>query len=601
MEAKIKKILSEITSISVDQITLETPENLAFGDYTTNLALKSQDDKTNPRQRADDFVTKFKDSKDLMEIIEKIEVAGPGFINFYLKKEILIDTLLDISSYKDTFGYSKEKEGKKVIVEYSSANIAKPFTIGHLRSTIIGDSIAKLLEAVGYEVYRDNHLGDWGTQFGKQILAIKKWGDISDIEKSDNPVKELVGLYVRFHKEAENDPSLDDEARVWFKKLEKGDNEARNLWQKCVVLSLKEFEKIYKKLGVSFSREFNNGKGLGESFFEDKMMTVIEDLKEKQLLKPGEHGAQLVFFEDEKYPPAMIIKKDGTSLYHTRDLATDKYRKDNYNPDLIINEVGLEQSLYFQQLFEIERLLGWFNKDQRVHIGHGLYRFKDKKMSTRKGDVIWLEEVLDQAVVKAKSLGANKGKSGIERPRVLNPKAAENVGFGKQRSAKEFEDEQEITANMVGIGALKYNDLKRDPRGDIVFDWDDILNMDGNSGPYLQYTYARCQSVLSKSTFKGQDLQGNSSTAQQFNSEENSLLRTFIHFPKVITEAAVKYSPNILCTYLYDLAQKYNSFYNAHKIIGSKEEGFRVKITEATGIVLKNGLNLLGIKAPEKM
>ncbi len=579
----IVKSISNLSGVKKESIHLESPENMEFGDYFTNVALiLSKERKVNPRELAMEIVTGLAKIRDLNEMVSDIKVEGPGFINFFLKKEVLIDTLLNISSHKDTVRYSDTNKGRIVIIEFSSPNIAKPFTIGHLRSTIIGSAIANLMEATGFKVMKDNHLGDWGTQFGKQIYAIKAWGNINDIEKSQNPVKELVALYVKFHEEAEKDDSLNDKAREWFKKLENKDPEARNLWSKCVELSWKEFDKIYQKLGVTFSKEFNNGRGLGESFFEDKMGPVIKELEDKKLLEEGEEGAKLIFFENDKYSPAMILKKDGATLYHTRDLATDKFRKENYNPDLIINEVGLEQSLYFQQLFEIEKLLGWFKEGQRKHIAHGLYRFKDRKMSTRKGDVIWLEDILVHARGIAKNIrNRNKATPDLEDTSL-------------EASTIPFED----VDDDVSIGALKYNDLKRDPKGDIHFDWNEILNMEGNSGPYLQYTYARCQSVLAKAD-NFEKLKINNSS--EINSEESSLLRTFIHFQEVVEEAAFKYSPNLLCNYLYDLAQKYNGFYNKHKIIAGDNEALRLAITESTGILLKAGLNLLGIQAPEKM
>ncbi len=536
---------------------IEATENLDFGDYSSNIALQGK----NPREKAEEILGKLKTDKKLVEFVDRIEVAGPGFINFWLKNDVLLENLAEIGKQKEKYGKSAFGSGKTAIVEYSSPNIAKPFGVGHLRSTVIGDAIANLLEASGWKVMRDNHLGDWGTQFGKMIYAIKTWGNEEKIEKSDNPVRDLVDLYVKFHEEAEKDPSLEEGAREWFKKLEEGDSEARRLWKKCIDWSFVEFDRVYDVLGVNFSKEFEGGRGLGESFFESRMSAVIDELEDKKLLKVGEEGAKLVFFEKDKYPPLMIIKKDGATLYATRDLATDKYRKEKYDPDLIVNEVGSEQTLYFRQIFETEKLLGWFKNDQRVHVGHGLIRFKEGKMSTRKGNVIWMEEVLDEAVDRAKKLGSNSGK----------------------------------LAEMVAIGALKYNDLKRDPKTDIIFDWNEILNMEGNSGPYLQYTVARTNSVL----VKAKGVKGSSQS--DLNNEELSILRTLTRFSEVIAGAAKNYSPNLLANYLYDLASKYNAFYNKHKIIGSDNEEFRLSLTSSTGQVLKNGLGLLGISAPERM
>ena len=583
IKEKIIKSISNITSEDEDKIILAVPTHPEHGDFSTNIAIIKHLD-------ANDIKEKLSKDDNLSKYISKIEIAGPGFINFFLSRDILLDELKEVIKNNGGYGRSTINKGKKVIVEYSSPNIAKPFTIGHLRSTIIGDALANLLEATGWKVYRDNHLGDWGTQFGKLIYAIKKWGNEKDIAKSENPVKDLVDLYVRFHKEADTAPNLDDEGRKWFKKLEEGDSEAKRIWRECISWSFKEFDRIYELLNIHFSKEFENGRGLGESFFEDKMTSVISELENKGLLKTGQEGAKLVFFKNDKYPPAMILKKDETTLYHTRDLATDKYRKDKFNPDLIINEVGIDQLLYFQQLFEIENMLGWFKPNQRIHIKHGLIRFKDKKMSTRKGNVIWLDDVLNESIKRAYLLTA---KSGLNRarwgsPKTLIPESTQNdldIASGKR--------DEEI--KQIAVGALKWNDLKGSSEREIVFNWDEILNMQGNSGPYLQYTFARTQSVLnkksSKSTFSVKDL----------TPEELILLRLLPQFPGIIFDAAKNYSPNLLCEYLYTLAQKYNSFYNSQKIIGSSSEDFRLALTKAVGIIIKNGLNLLGIKAPDKM
>ncbi len=553
----IVRILIETTGTK--DAELEFITNEAFGDYSSNIAMQGKG--KNPREVAEGIVEKLKKDMRLSKMVDRIEVAGPGFINFWLKNDVLINNLIQID---EGYGFSDEKKEKLAIVEYSSPNIAKPFTIGHLRSTIIGDALANLLEATGWKVLRDNHLGDWGTQFGKMIYAIKTWGDEAKIAKSENPVKELVVLYVKFHEEAEKDESLEERAREWFKKLEDGDAEARRIWQECVDWSFVEFDRIYDILGVAFSKEFEKGRGLGESFFEDKMGVVVKELEDKKLLKEGKEGAKLVFFKGDKYPPAMILKKDGATLYQTRDLATDKYRLEEYHPDLIINEVGSEQTLYFQQLFEMERLLGWFTEGQRVHVGHGMIRFKEGKMSTRKGNVIWMEEVVSEALERAKDLGS----------------------------------EDRETAKKVAIGALKYNDLKRDPKTNIIFDWKEVLNMEGNSGPYLQYTIARTNSVIAKSKSENAPLP---LTGKNFDTEELAILRNLVKFPEAVESAAKLYSPNVLCTYLYDLAQKYNSFYNKDKIIGSEKEEFRLALTSGVGQTLKNGLKLLGIEAPEKM
>ncbi len=559
-------VTQAITDLDLETVNfgIDHPKDESHGDYSSNIAmiLAKQMGEV-PRELAQKILDKIPKS----EIVDKVEIAGPGFINFYLTKEFLLTELG--KAVIPTYGKNELGKGKLAIVEYSSPNIAKPFTIGHLRSTVIGDSVANLLEYSGYRVLRDNHLGDWGTQFGKQITAIKHWGSIEDIGRSANPVKDLVALYVKFHEEAEKNPALEDEAREWFKKLENGDAEARDLWQKCIDFSWVEFKRIYDLLGVHHSSEFNDGRGLGESFFENKMGDVIVALEDKKLLKEGKEGAKLVFFENDKYPPAMILKKDGATLYHTRDLATDKYRLEKYRPDLVVNEVGAEQQLYFQQLFEIERILGWYKPGQRVHVMHGMFRFKEGKMSTRKGNVVWLEEVLDEAIKRAEILGKGDKK----------------------------------VAQQVGIGALKWNDLKGEARRDIVFDWEEILNMKGNSGPFVQYTYARASSIIRRfSESANPTLSDSDVSASQLVSEELALLRWIYRYPEAVEEASTKLAPHIVAGYIYELAARFNTFYQACRV---EEEGkvneLRYLLTQASANVLGSGLGLLGIVAPEEM
>ena len=434
-------------------------------------------------------------------------------------------------------------------------------------------------------------MGDWGTQFGKQIYAIKTWGNEEEIEKADNPVKELVALYIKFHEEAEKDPSIEDSAREWFVKLEKGDAEAKRLWQKCIDWSFKEFDRLYNTLGVTFTE--NDGRGYGESYFEDKMEAVISELREKGLLKNSE-GAELVFFPEDKLPPLMILKKDGSTLYATRDLATDKFRLEKYGKDIvIINEVGMEQELYFRQLFEVEKMLGWVKDSQRIHKKHGHFRFSEGKMSTRKGNVIWLDDVISEAISRAKALG----KDGDEV------------------------ESDEPTVTKIAIGALKWNDLRRGSEQDVTFDWDEILNMQGNSGPYVQYAYVRTQSVLSKAE-QNQELRSKNHESLELESEEQELLRFLSQFPYHVEASAKEFAPNLLCNYLFELSQRFNLFYQKCNILNpvilnemknldpSSEtqddiiagiRNFRLSLTQSVGNVLKNGLSLLGIQTVEKM
>lgn len=593
----ITKALNDLELENELEIHLEHPADFSHGDYASNIAMmifKRQDKFKSPRELAQAIADKISDKEGL---IEKVEMAGPGFINFILSEAFLIGEMASLVKNKASYSGKKNK-GKKAVVEYSSPNIAKPFTIGHLRSTIIGDCIANLLEELEYEVFRDNHLGDWGTQFGKQIYALQNLGEgsleanIRKISQSDSPVKELVKLYVDFHKLAEEKPEIVDEARAIFKKLEDGDKQVRELWQLCIDWSFVEFDRIYSRLGVKFTE--NNGRGYGESYFEDKMKSVIEELekitKGSDLIKyeEGNNGAMLVSFpEKSKLPPMMILKSDGATLYATRDLATDKWRlEEKYGKDtLIVNEVGAEQSLYFRQLFFIEKALGWVKPEQRVHVGHGMYRFKDGKMSTRKGNVIWLEDVLDEAVAKATKLASE------ERPILAGD------------------------LEKIAFGALKWSDLKRSSHLDVTFDWDEIMTMEGNSGPYMQYTYVRCQSILNK--LENLDITNpfdilinlksylKSLSSYQMADEEKELLRNLYTYFEIVEKAAEEFSPHYLATYLFNLAQVFNKFYGSHKVIGSNEskevEQLRVMMVIATSILIKKGLRLLGIEVVSKM
>ncbi len=537
--------------------TIEHPDEMSHGDYATNIALiLSKQLKKTPVAVAKELVEKIK-QKQPTEIL-KIEVAGPGFINFYLTDKYFAEGVKEILNKGENYGKKPKKffGGQKVIVEYSSPNIAKPFTVGHLRSTIIGDAVANILEFNGKKVIRDNHLGDWGTQFGKLIVALKKWSSIEAIEKSDKPIKDLVDLYVKFHDEVEKNKNLEDEGRTWFAKLEKGDKEARNIWQKCVNLSLKEFERIYKTLDVKFDTSY------GESFYENKMASVIADVKKAGIARDSE-GAYLIFFENEKYPPLMLLKSDRSSLYALRDLAADKWRKKKYGQNtIIINEVGMEQELQFQQLFEAEKLLGYVKEGERIHVKHGLYRFKEGKMSTRKGNVIWLDEVINEAVERA-------GKINKE------------------------------TAEVVAIGALKFNDLKREAKGDINFDWDEILNLKGDSGPYLQYAYVRAKSILQKAETEGIKAQVLGARLEVL----GDLAKLLDQFVETVERAGQEYAPHYLATYLTELASAFSTFYAQETVVDKNDTNSPVKIAlvKAFSIVMKNGLNLLGIKVPERM
>ena len=562
-------------------VDLEHPADEAFGDWSTNVALqyvKEAKQFDNPHQFAEELKKQLADSLSAESAVAEISVVKPGFINFRLSPEYWLAQLTKLATISAEELLPQAGKGKTIIVEYSSPNIAKPFTVGHLRSTIIGDAIANLYEALGWHVHRDNHVGDWGTQFGKLIYALKTWGDREEISRMKRPIKELVNLYVRFHREAAENESLEDFGREWFKKLESGDSEARSIWQWCVELSWQEFDQIYDELKIKFTE--NDGRGYGESFFENRMDQVLEILEEKLpqdqaeerggYYGEGEDGAKLVFFADEALPSLMILKKDGATLYATRDLATDYYRLKNYDsPTLIVNEVGAEQSLYFKQLYRVEELLGWYQPGQRVHVRHGLYRFRDKKMSTRKGDVIWLEDVIAEAKERALAIAPD----------------------------------QPAAAAQVAIGALKWNDLKSETTHDITFAWEEILSMKGNSGPYVQYAAVRAQSVLDKAKAET-DAEGAVAANYQLNAEELAVVSWLGRFAEVVAKSAEEFAPHHLATFLFELAQRFNVLYNQHSILAADtaaQKQTRLALTAAVRKVLSAGLAILGIETPEEM
>ncbi len=591
IKEKIRSSLLDTASLLLGQklesdfaFSLEKPPKPEFGDLATNLALelylqaKTLNLADNSHDLAEKIVFQLQKDGELKDLVEKIEVAGSGFINFHLKLAPKIERFWQILTSNQASKVDLGQE-RRVIVEFSSPNIAKPFTIGHLRSTIIGAGIANLLEESGYKVERDNHLGDWGTQFGKQLLAIEKWSNLEEIISNEEPIKKLVELYIKFHREVEKEPNLEEEARGIFAKLEKNDHHYLSMWKDIVDVSLKEFNKIYSKLFVQFSE--NEGKGFGESFAARLSDQIIEELVNKNLLTESQ-GAKIIEFPPEKkLPPLIIVKKDGASIYATRDLAIDKFRLEKYGPDLIIiNEVGKEQQLYFRQLYQTEEMLGWFKPGQRIHLAHGLYRFKDKKMSTRKGEVVWLEEIIGLVEQKVKN---------------LNPELS-------------LEDN-----NTIAMGALKWQDLSREALNDIEFNLEEMLNLRGNSGPYLQYTVVRARSILKKDenkpfvklfAWKEDNKESNlleiktSLFQNQWSSTEMALLNKILSYEEVICQSTKSLSLHWLASYLYELAQIFNNFYNQEKI---SENDLRLGLTKVVEIILTRGLYILGIQIPTKM
>ncbi|HBP50772.1 MAG: Arginyl-tRNA ligase ArgS [Candidatus Shapirobacteria bacterium GW2011_GWE1_38_10] len=525
----IKKDLEKWLNENKIEEKVEHPSITKFGDYAIRTG------------KAVENLTKN-------DIVEKTEFMA-GFTNIWLNKSILIEETEKIGTEEWSKNLKENGIGKTMVIDYSAPNIAKPFGIGHLRSTNIGQAIYNIYQILGWKCIGDNHLGDWGTQFGKLIVAIKKWGEKAVEEMT---IEDLENLYVKFHSEAEKDEKLDDEAREWFSKLENKDLEATEMWQKCIDISIKEFDKIYGLLGVRIDY------ALGESFYLDKMDAVVKLMEDKNIIRESE-GAKIIEFKT--MPPAMAIKSNGTTTYFLRDMATVKYRMETWNPDLIIYEIGADQELHCRQVFETSKMLGW--TPQFYNVAHGMIRWKDGKFSTRKGQTIHLSEVIDKAMEEAKKIAPDN-------------------------------DEKKIKA--VAIGAIKFNDLNQDPKKDIIFDWEKVMSMEGNSGPYLQYTYARCQSVLSKSQ-KNAGISGET----KLELEEENLLREFYKFEEKIIEAAERFSPAVVAEYLINLARKYNEFYAKFRVIGEEAEEQRLFLTERTASILKLGLTLLGIETMEKM
>jgi len=546
LRSELQKALDKATGIMNSNLEFASREE--FGDYTSNVLVQNKLD-------ARSVLGKLESDVELKKMVSKIDVAGPGFINFHLNTKTLLNNLSRIIDEKNKYGHSTEGKGKTVVIDYSAPNIAKPFGIGHLRSTIIGQALYNLYQTLGYKVIGDNHLGDWGTQFGKLIYMIHE----RKINLSELGIGKLEELYVEFHREAGVNPHLEAKAREWFKKLEEGDPYARKVWKACIETSMKEFDKVYETLGVKI--DF----ALGESFYEEEMKKMLNDPVIIGHLKTGEGGAKVIDLKEYGIDvPLMFVKSDGATTYAARDLATIKYRVERWNPDIIIYEVSVEQEFHFRQVFAAARILGLVRDDVVLyHTKHGWYLGPDgKKFSTRAGKTVKLNDILEEAVERA----------------------------------RKFNDNEEV-ARAVGVGAIKYYDLMRDVKTNVVFDWNKIFLLEGNSGPYLQYTYARCHSVLAKKSSTEYSVMGN----ENINQEELSILRALVKFPEVIQLAAEKYSPNLLCEYLYKLASSYNTFYNKFRIIGSREEQFRLALTFGVGQVIKNGLTLLGIDAPVKM
>ncbi len=570
---EISELLSkELPDLYLEEIKdmIEVPQDSKMGDYAFPCFRLAKTLRKAPQIIAAEIAEKIQGS----ELFEKVEQVN-AYVNMFVSKDKLgQDTISSIIQGGDNYGTSDMRKDRTVIVEYSSPNIAKPFHIGHIRSTVIGNSIYKIYQALGFDMVRINHLGDYGTQFGKMICAYRHWGNREDVEKE--PIKTLLDYYTKFHVEAETNPALEDEAREIFAKLEKGEKEEVELWQWFRDESLKEFSRVYDMLGIEFDSY------AGESFYSDKMPRHEKELEESGILQES-RGAKIVDLEEEGLGVALIKKSDGSSIYITRDIAAAIYRKETYNFYKNIYVVASQQSLHFQQLFTILRKMGYEEcADGCVHVPFGLVRLEEGTMSTRHGRVVFLEDVLNKAVEKTREIIAEK-----------NP-GADNI--------------DEIAA-QVGIGAVVFNELSNNRIKDYTFKWDTVLNFDGETGPYVQYTHARCCSLLKRAgeeiTSKAETLgkTGNIDFGYLAGDAAHELIKLLYNYPDVIIQAAEKYEPSLITRHIIDIAQEFNRFYHDEHIITENEDEkiAKIALVLATKNVLRNGLALLGVAAPERM
>ena len=563
MKEKIAELISKnIEGVDASDIiaSIEIPPRPDMGDYAFPCFRLAKVMRKAPNMIAADIKEQIGD----VDFIEKIDVAG-AYLNFYIKKDIFVKTMIEAANSVN-FGCSDLGDGQTICIDYSSPNVAKNFHVGHLRTTIIGNSLYKIYSKLGYKVVRINHLGDWGTQFGKLIVAYKAWGTKEAVEKDG--IAELMKLYVKFHEEADKNPELVDEARAWFNKMENGDEEALSIWQWFKDISLVEYKRTYTLLGMDVDYY------LGESFYRDKCQAVVDKVKAAGLLKESE-GAMIVDLSDYDMAPCIITKKDGSSIYATRDLAAIFYRKDTYNFSKCLYVTGQEQKLHFAQVFKVVELLGneWA-KDQLVHIPYGLVSLEGAKLSTRSGNIIYAEDILKDAIAKSLEIITEKS------PNLPN---------------------KEDVAKKVGVGAVLFNDLYNQRIKDVSFSWNKVLNFDGETGPYVQYTHARCCSVVRMD----ENFDSSAPVNYDLITEQDAieLLKEINRFPAVIKDAADKYEPSIVARFAVDVAQAFNKFYNSTRInVDDRDlKNARVMLTYLTKNTIAEALNLLGIEAPEAM
>ncbi len=569
-----KKEIAEIIAKNLDGLTedeiksmIEIPQDQSMGDYAFPCFRLAKTMRKAPNLIAAELAEKLQ-GETLFSEVSPVN----AYVNMFVsREEMMKSTVSEVLEEKENFGRSDIGGNKKVIVEFSSPNIAKPFHIGHIRSTVIGNSLSKIYDALGYDVFKINHLGDYGTQFGKMICAYRRWGNREDVINS--PIKTLLGYYTKFHVEVEEHPELEGEARAIFTKLEQGSKEEVELWQWFREESLKEFQRVYDMLGIEFD-SYN-----GESFYSDKMPRFEKELSDKGLLHES-NGAQVVDLEEYKLGTALIKKSDGSSLYITRDIAAAVYRKENYDFYKNIYVVATQQNLHFQQLFKIIELMGYDWANQCVHVPFGMVRLEEGTMSTRHGRVVFLEDVLNGAIEKTREIIEEK-----------NPN---------------IENLEEITS-QVGIGAVVFNELSNNRIKDYTFKWDQILNFDGETGPYVQYTHARCASLLRKAgediVAKAQDPKNVDFALLAKSDSAYELTKLIYAFPGVVEQAGEKYEPSIITRHIIDIAQCFNKFYHDEHIIvdDEVEKTSKIALVIATKRVIATGIGLLGMKAPERM
>jgi len=565
----MNKFIEQIIVILQQQVDLpkeelenlvEVPPDEKLGDYAFPCFVLSKKLRKAPEKIAEELAQKLK----LTDLIEEVYSIGP-YINFKVNKIKLAEFVLsEIFDKGESYGSDEIGKGKTIVIDFSSPNIAKPFGIGHLRTTMIGNALYHIHKKLGFTVVRINHLGDWGTQFGKVILAYKMWGDEKEFLK--DPISTLYDLYVRFHKEEEKDPKLEEEARAWFKKLEDGNKEATQLWEKFRECSLKEFDRVYQMLGIEFDSY------AGESFYNQFMDQTIEELKAKGLAEISQN-ALIVNLEKFNLPPCLLKKKDEATLYATRDITAAIYRYNTYHFHKNLYVVGTAQKLHFQQVFKVLELMGYAWAKDCVHVDFGWIKFKQEMMSTRKGNIVLLEDVLNKSIQLALKIIKEK-----------NP---------------DLENKEKV-AYDVGIGAVVFADLSTRRNKDIDFDWDQALSFDGETGPYVQYTHARLCSLMRK---YGKPIKKDVNHRIFSTDEESRLIKLLEDYPRKIKQSAEAYEPSIICSYLIDLCSTFNRFYQKQRII--TEDGIltdaRMLLVKGVKAVLKSGLSILGIKAPERM